>query len=77
MPARSGITPHMMARGMSQPSVMFKGTLQDGRTVMVKDYAEAYHQLRDNTLEDSPRHGVVGLRLSDRGHGQPHFHRRR
>ena len=44
---------HMMARGMSQPSVMFKGTLQDGRTVMVKDYVEAYHWLRDNTPEDS------------------------
>ena len=43
----------MMARGMSQPSVMFKGTLQDGRTVMVKDYVEAYHWLRDNTPEDS------------------------
>ena len=44
---------HMMARGMSQPSVMFKGTLQDGRTVTVKDYVEAYHWLRDNTPEDS------------------------
>ena len=44
---------HMMARGMSQPSVMFKGTLQDGRTVMVKDYVEAYHWLRDNTPEDA------------------------
>ena len=44
---------HMMARGMSQPSVMFKGTLQDGRTVMVKYYVEAYHWLRDNTPEDA------------------------
>ena len=40
---------HDMARGMSQPSVMFKGQLQDGRTVIVKDYVEAYEWLRDNT----------------------------
>jgi dolichyl-diphosphooligosaccharide--protein glycosyltransferase len=44
---------HDMARGMSQPSVMFKGQLQDGRTVIVKDYVEAYHWLRDNTPEDA------------------------
>ena len=44
---------HDMARGMSQPSVMFKGQLQDGRTVIVKDYVEAYEWLRDNTPEDA------------------------
>jgi dolichyl-diphosphooligosaccharide--protein glycosyltransferase len=44
---------HDMARGMSQPSVMFKGQLNDGRTVIVKDYVEAYHWLRDNTPEDA------------------------
>ena len=38
---------------MSQPSVMFKGQLNDGRTIIVKDYVEAYHWLRDNTPEDA------------------------
>ena len=38
-----------MAQGMSQPSVMFKGVLNDGRTIMVKDYLEAYWWVRDNT----------------------------
>ena len=42
-----------IARGMSQPSVMFKGQLNDGRTIIVKDYVEAYHWLRDNTPEDA------------------------
>ena len=44
---------HDIARGMSQPSVMFKGQLNDGRTIIVKDYVEAYHWLRDNTPEDA------------------------
>jgi dolichyl-diphosphooligosaccharide--protein glycosyltransferase len=42
-----------MARGMSQPSVMFKGTLQNGETIIVRDYVDAYEWLRDNTPEDS------------------------
>ena len=44
---------HEMARGMSQPSVMFKGTLQNGETIIVRDYVDAYEWLRDNTPEDS------------------------
>jgi dolichyl-diphosphooligosaccharide--protein glycosyltransferase len=44
---------HEIAQGMSQPSVMFKGQLNDGRTIIVKDYVEAYHWLRDNTPEDA------------------------
>jgi dolichyl-diphosphooligosaccharide--protein glycosyltransferase len=44
---------HEIAKGMSQPSVMFKGQLNDGRTIIVKDYVEAYHWLRDNTPEDA------------------------
>mmetsp|Transcript_6346 Transcript_6346/g.15806 ORF Transcript_6346/g.15806 Transcript_6346/m.15806 type:complete len:849 (-) Transcript_6346:127-2673(-) len=44
---------HDMAQGMSQPSIMFKGQLQDGSTIMVKDYLEAYWWLRDNTPEDA------------------------
>ena len=44
---------HQMAEGMSQPSIMFKGQLNDGRTVMVKDYVEAYDWLRTQTPEDA------------------------
>jgi dolichyl-diphosphooligosaccharide---protein glycosyltransferase len=42
-----------MAIGMSQPSIMFKGTLRNGQTIMVDDYREAYWWLRDNTPEDA------------------------
>ena len=44
---------HAMAQGMSQPSIMFKGQLQDGTSVMVKDYVEAYDWLRTQTPEDA------------------------
>jgi dolichyl-diphosphooligosaccharide---protein glycosyltransferase len=44
---------HQMAQGMSQPSIMFKGQLQTGETVIVRDYVDAYEWLRDNTAEDA------------------------
>jgi len=44
---------HQMAQGMSQPSIMFKGQLNDGRTIIVKDYVEAYEWLRAETPEDA------------------------
>ena len=42
-----------MAQGMSQPSIMFKGQLQTGETVIVRDYVDAYEWLCDNTAEDA------------------------
>jgi dolichyl-diphosphooligosaccharide--protein glycosyltransferase len=44
---------HEMAQGMSMPSVMFKGQLQDGRIILVRDYMDAYEWVRDNTPEDA------------------------
>jgi dolichyl-diphosphooligosaccharide---protein glycosyltransferase len=41
------------ARQVSQPSIMFKGRLNDGSEVMINDYQEAYWWLRDNTPQDS------------------------
>merc|ERR1712217_324109 len=42
-----------MAEAMSQPSIIIKSRLKDGRTVLIDDYREAYWWLRDNTPEDS------------------------
>eukprot|EP00462_Mataza_sp_D1_P014196 CAMPEP_0175150518 /NCGR_PEP_ID=MMETSP0087-20121206/17938_1 /TAXON_ID=136419 /ORGANISM="Unknown Unknown, Strain D1" /LENGTH=781 /DNA_ID=CAMNT_0016436519 /DNA_START=27 /DNA_END=2372 /DNA_ORIENTATION=+ len=42
-----------MAGHMSHPSIMFKGTLRDGTTVMVDDYRQAYWFLRDKTPQDA------------------------
>jgi dolichyl-diphosphooligosaccharide--protein glycosyltransferase len=47
------LTSHHMAIGMSNPQLMFKANLQDGSTVMVDDYREAYWWLRDRTPEDA------------------------
>eukprot|EP00948_MAST-09A_sp_MAST-9A-sp1_P001614 g1614.t1 len=44
---------HQMAKQMSHPQIMFKAQLQNGKTIMVDDYREAYWWLRDNTPEDS------------------------
>jgi len=44
---------HALAKRMSNPSIMFKGTLKDGSEVLVDDYREAYWWLRDKTPEDS------------------------
>merc|ERR1719223_173471 len=44
---------HEMAVNMSNPSIMFQARLQDGTTIMVDDYREAYWWLRDNTPEDA------------------------
>ena len=42
-----------MAKGMSQPSIMFQATLRDGTTIIVDDYREAYWWLRENTTSDA------------------------
>jgi len=44
---------HSFAQRSSQPQIMFKATLQNGQPVMVDDYREAYHWLRDHTEKDS------------------------
>lgn len=44
---------HEMAKQMSNPSVMFKGKLQNGQEILVDDYREAYFWLRDHTPADS------------------------
>jgi dolichyl-diphosphooligosaccharide--protein glycosyltransferase len=41
------------AQDMSQPSIMFKAKLKDGQEVMINDYVEGYHWLRDNTPQDA------------------------
>jgi len=42
-----------MSEALSNPSIMFKAQLRSGETVIIDDYREAYHWLRDNTPEDS------------------------
>jgi dolichyl-diphosphooligosaccharide--protein glycosyltransferase len=44
---------HMMAESSSRPQIMFKATLQNGQTVMVDDYREAYLWLKAKTPEDA------------------------
>lgn len=42
-----------MAQGFSHPQLMFKSRTSDGRIIIVDDYREAYHWLRDKTPTDS------------------------
>jgi dolichyl-diphosphooligosaccharide--protein glycosyltransferase len=44
---------HTMAGHLSSPSIMFQARLNDGTTIMVDDYREAYWWLRDQTPEDA------------------------
>jgi len=44
---------HEMAKHISHPSIIIKGTLQDGTEVMVDDYREAYFWLKKKTPEDA------------------------
>jgi len=44
---------HQIAESLSQPSIMFKARLQNGREIMVDDYREAYWWLRDQTPSDA------------------------
>ena len=44
---------HEMAHRLSVPTIIQKGRLQDGSTVMVDDYRAAYLWLKDNTPEDA------------------------
>jgi len=42
-----------MAKALSNPTIVLKGTLKSGETVIVDDFREAYFFLRDNTPEDA------------------------
>ena len=42
-----------MAKALSNPTIVLKGTLKSGKTVIVDDFREAYWFLRDNTPEDA------------------------
>jgi len=44
---------NQLAVGMSNPSLVFKAHLNNGQVVVVNDYMEAYHWLRDKTPKDS------------------------
>ena len=44
---------HRFAAQISQPSIIFKGRLQDGKEIMVTDYLDGYNWLRENTPEDA------------------------
>jgi len=42
-----------LAHGMSNPSLVYKAHLNNGQMVVVNDYMEAYHWLRDKTPKDA------------------------
>mmetsp|Transcript_20649 Transcript_20649/g.43399 ORF Transcript_20649/g.43399 Transcript_20649/m.43399 type:complete len:811 (-) Transcript_20649:77-2509(-) len=44
---------HQMAVGMSNPSIVFRARLQNGQEVLINDYLDAYHWLRNSTPYDS------------------------
>lgn len=44
---------YIVGEQMSGPSIMYKATLQSGEQIIVDDYREAYHWLRDNTDADA------------------------
>merc|ERR1719395_158526 len=44
---------HSFAQRSSQPQIMFKAQLNNGQQIIVDDYREAYHWLRDRTPKDS------------------------
>jgi hypothetical protein len=44
---------HELADGLSQPSIMFKARLQNGREIIVDDYREAYWWLSKRTPTDA------------------------
>merc|ERR1719395_527167 len=44
---------HSFAERSSQPQIMFKAQLSNGQQVIVDDYREAYHWLRDKTPKDA------------------------
>jgi len=44
---------HMFAESSSRPQIMFKAQLQTGEWIIVDDYREAYHWLRDHTPQDA------------------------
>jgi len=46
-------TAEQMARGISHPTIILKGTTGNGQMVVVDDYREAYWWLRDNTPRDA------------------------
>ena len=47
--------PHCWTMGelLSEPQIVVRGRVQDGSRVIIDDYREAYHWLRDHTPEDA------------------------
>mmetsp|Transcript_2292 Transcript_2292/g.3216 ORF Transcript_2292/g.3216 Transcript_2292/m.3216 type:complete len:979 (-) Transcript_2292:619-3555(-) len=43
----------VLAKGMSHPTIVFKGQLQNGEEVLVDDYRDAYFWIKRNTPEDA------------------------
>ena len=43
----------LMARSMSEPSIIIRGRSNTGEPIMLDDFREAYWWLRDNTPEDA------------------------
>jgi dolichyl-diphosphooligosaccharide---protein glycosyltransferase len=46
-------TSHGVAKQISHPTIIQKGTMKTGEEVIIDDYREAYFWLRDNTEEDA------------------------
>jgi len=44
---------HQMAHQMSNPSIMYKARLQNGKEIIIDDYREAYWWVRDKTPDDA------------------------
>eukprot|EP00756_Hemistasia_phaeocysticola_P009362 Hpha_TRINITY_DN14869_c3_g5::TRINITY_DN14869_c3_g5_i1::g.169565::m.169565/K07151/STT3; dolichyl-diphosphooligosaccharide--protein glycosyltransferase len=44
---------HNYAQGMSNPQIIYTAYDHSGRKVVVRDYVDAYHWLRDNTPQDA------------------------
>ena len=61
----------VMARQVSEPSIIVRGYAPGGGVTILDDFRESYWWLRDNTPEDA-RDGLVGLRVPDRRRRQPH-----
>jgi len=68
-------TSHAIAKQLASPTIVMKGTLQSGETVLVDDYRECYHWIRDNTPQ-CENHGLVGLWISAHSNRKSNYNRR-
>jgi len=44
---------HAIGKHFANPTILQKGTLKNGETVVIDDYRDCYHWIRDNTPEDA------------------------